>query len=92
MAVLRPRTRLVYFRVSEEEFQQLNSLCATQGARSISDAARLAITKSLSTVDTDGSAPREDLLMDRLDRLTEKLETLEAKLSVYQEKAEANGK
>lgn len=44
MSVLKPRTRLVYFRVSEEEFESFNKVC-TEGssARSISDLARQAV-------------------------------------------------
>lgn len=48
MAVLKPRNRLVYFRVSEDEFQQLLRLCESEGARSISDLARDAMHRLLS--------------------------------------------
>ena len=47
MSVLRPRTRLVYFRVSEEEYMQLAGACQTYGLRSISDAARMAVQQML---------------------------------------------
>jgi hypothetical protein len=47
MAVLKPRNRLVYFRVSEDEFQQLVQLCQREGARSISDLARDAMHRLL---------------------------------------------
>lgn len=40
MAVLRPRTRLVNFRVDEEEFELLKKSAEITGARSISDHAR----------------------------------------------------
>ena len=43
MAVLRPRTRLVFFRMSEEEYQQFRDLCESRGARSLSDLARTAV-------------------------------------------------
>lgn len=43
MAVFRPRTRLVNFRLSEEEYQQLKESCASSGARSVSDYARAAV-------------------------------------------------
>lgn len=43
MGVLKPRNRIVYFRVSEEEFQSLRSYCETCGARSVSDLARSAV-------------------------------------------------
>lgn len=42
MAVLRRRTRIVSFRISEEEYQDLVNLCAMRQARSLSDFARLA--------------------------------------------------
>lgn len=45
MAVLKPRNRLVYFRVSEEEFQLFTSMCQSEGARSISDLARVALQR-----------------------------------------------
>ena len=45
MAVLKPRNRLVYFRVSEEEFRLFTDMCQIEGARSISDLARLALQR-----------------------------------------------
>ena len=47
MSVLKPRNRLVYFRVSEDEFQQFNQMCELVGARSISDLARSAIQRMI---------------------------------------------
>lgn len=43
MAILRPRNRLVYFRVSEDEYQRFNHICESTGSRSISDLARSAM-------------------------------------------------
>jgi hypothetical protein len=40
MAVLRKRNRLVSFRVSEQEYEVLQNVIVTEGARSISDFAR----------------------------------------------------
>lgn len=45
MAVLKPRERLVYFRVSEDEFRQFVSICEQAGARSVSDLARSAVQR-----------------------------------------------
>lgn len=42
MAVFRKRTRIVSFRISEEEYEDLMDLCAMGQARSLSDFARLA--------------------------------------------------
>jgi hypothetical protein len=47
MSVLRPRNRLVYFRVSEDEFQQFSGICDSAGARSISDLARVALQRMI---------------------------------------------
>jgi hypothetical protein len=47
MPVLKPRNRLVYFRVSEDEFLQFSAICQSAGARSLSDLARLAMQQML---------------------------------------------
>lgn len=47
MSVLRPRNRLIYFRVSEEEYQRFNEVCKETGSRSISDLARSAMEKMI---------------------------------------------
>lgn len=80
MAVLKPRERLVYFRVSEDEFRQFVSVCEQAGARSVSDLARSAVQRLI----TDGNRQREDEAltnkMSRLERLiaqvTEQLQLL----------------
>jgi uncharacterized protein (DUF1778 family) len=43
MPVRSPRNRLVNFRVNVEEYESLRTACASHGARSISDFARLAV-------------------------------------------------
>jgi len=40
MNLIRSRTKVVYFRVSEAEFERYMAFCRTQGVRSISDLAR----------------------------------------------------
>jgi len=69
MAVLKPRERLVYFRISEDEFRQFVSVCEQAGARSVSDLARNAVQRLI----TDGNRQRqhdEDAeKMCRLERL-----------------------
>jgi uncharacterized protein (DUF1778 family) len=42
MPVLKRRSRIVSFRLSQEEYDALKDTCITQGARSISDFARSA--------------------------------------------------
>jgi hypothetical protein len=67
VAVLKPRERLVYFRISEDEFHQFTSVCEREGARSVSDLARSAVQRLIA----DGNQQRENLV------LTPKVETLE---------------
>ena len=45
MAVLKPRERLVYFRITEDEFHRFVSVCEQEGARSVSDLARSAVQR-----------------------------------------------
>jgi hypothetical protein len=40
MSLARSRTKVVYFRVSEAEFERYMAFCRSQGVRSISDLAR----------------------------------------------------
>ena len=66
MAVLKPRERLVYFRISEDEFRQFVSVCEQAGARSMSDLARSAVQRLIA----DGNRQREDEeLADKMHRL-----------------------
>jgi hypothetical protein len=55
VAVLKPRERLVYFRISEDEFRQFSSVCEQGGARSVSDLARNAVQRLIA----DGQRQRE---------------------------------
>lgn len=71
MAVLKPRERLVYFRISEDEFHQFVSVCAQEGARSVSDLARSAVQRLIA----DGNRRREDR------ELTPKVEMLQKLIS-----------
>jgi hypothetical protein len=83
VAVLKPRERLVYFRVSEDEFRQFVSVCEQAGARSVSDLARNAVQRLIA----EGTRQRDDeemtAKMQRLEKLiaevTEQLQLLTAK-------------
>jgi hypothetical protein len=78
--VLKPRERLVYFRVSEDEFRQFVSVCEQGGARSVSDLARSAVQRLIA--DGNRRCENEELnnKMYRLERLiaqlTEQLQLL----------------
>ena len=72
MSVTKPRTKLVNFRLSEEEFQGLKDASAQFGARSLSDFARAAVLKSY-VGETEG----DGLLHVRLSDLDHKVSEIE---------------
>ncbi|MGH9343792.1 MAG: hypothetical protein ACRD19_08530 [Terriglobia bacterium] len=51
MAVVRPRSRTIGVRLSEDEFVTLRELCVATGARSVSDLLRNAMYDVLESVD-----------------------------------------
>ena len=59
MAILKRRTKLVSFRLSDEEYERLQGACAAEGARSLSEFARSALqrTVQVQTVVSDLEAP-----------------------------------
>jgi hypothetical protein len=86
MPVLKPRNRLVYFRVSEDEFLQFSAMCHSEGARSLSALARTAMQRML-------AAPKEEtLLAERLRACDELTSALIEKLRCINELLEANGR
>lgn len=81
MTVLKPRSRMISVRLSEEEYSALRHLCSLTGARSVSDLTRDAMRTVLR------GANREDSLGGDLDEfragmrnLEKKVEQLEAKI------------
>ena len=69
MAVLKPRERLVYFRISEDEYRQFTSVCEQAGARSVSDLARNAVQRLIA----DGQRREEENQMVERLRVLERL-------------------
>lgn len=67
MAVLRPRTRVVFFRVSQDEFQQFMQACESSGARSASDFARMAVQRMIAAHDPPEPLSRPALEPDNVD-------------------------
>jgi len=57
--VLNPRNRLVNFRVTDEEYQELRLACLACGSRGISDFARQAIVEYSRRLDRAASQPME---------------------------------
>jgi len=55
MSVFKRRTKLVSFRVSDEEYEKLQGACVAEGARSISDFARAALQRTVRAQHNHGS-------------------------------------
>jgi DNA-binding transcriptional regulator GbsR (MarR family) len=82
VAVLKPRERLVYFRITEDEFHQFSNVCEQEGARSISDLARSAVQRLISECSREheaaGLAPKMECLEKMIGEVTAQLEMLAA--------------
>jgi hypothetical protein len=71
VAVIDPRKKIVNFRVSEAEFDQLRAACLRNGARSISDFARACMMLQI-----EANCDREALLDHRIAELETQMELL----------------
>ena len=78
MAILKRRSRMISFRVSEEEYASLCSVCQIEGARSVSDLTRVALHL---LIRKDAQVPVENLLREltgRVDMLDLRVQQLTA--------------
>lgn len=78
MTVMRARSRLVYFRVSEDEYAWLHAMCEQRGARSLSDMVRTLLKERRDERGEGGGEVGE--LRERIEKLTLLVERLERKL------------
>jgi uncharacterized protein (DUF1778 family) len=77
MSVLKPRNRLVNFRLTDEEVTILHQACREQGARSISDFARAAVMTQV-----EGAPPgATDAQLIRLEAAVQSLDARVAELN-----------
>ena len=85
MAVLKPRERLVYFRISEDEFHQFNSVCEQAGARSLSELARSAVQRLIADCnrDREDRDPNVEMLEKLIAELTAQLRFLATLLNKH---------
>ena len=87
MAIYSPRTRLVNFRLSEDEYQTLKDAAFRQGARSISDFARAAILTSVAHPNREtGSVDLEGL-----DRKVSEIQGTVERISGYLQRSQSIG-
>lgn len=84
MKILKPRSRSIGVRLSEEEFVALQRLSISTGARSVSDLARKAMQDFLErTEGKDGSAMNESEYTAQLRNLERRVGELAAQLAQF---------
>lgn len=76
MAVLKPKTRMISFRLSEEEYEHLRENSLNQGAHSVSDYAR-SILRRLMAGENGFKHP---LVEARINQLDSKMQELDREL------------
>jgi len=63
ISVVNTRNRVVYFRITEAEFERLSALCgAADGRRSVSELARTAVQELLASASREQQARSEPIL------------------------------
>jgi hypothetical protein len=81
MPILKPRSRSISIRLSEDEFVTLKHLCSVTGARSVSDLTRNAMRVVLNGVNSDHRAGlHSDEFHPLLKDLERKIDQLEARI------------
>lgn len=94
MTVLKPRSRIISVRLSEEEYAALRKRCDVTSARSVSDLTRDAMKAILTGSSRDKSLAawieEFSTQMRKIDQRMERIERLAAELMKYQE-SETNG-
>jgi len=86
MTVLKPRSRMISVRLSEDEYSALQHLCATTGARSVSDLTRDAMRALLNgQVHENPPAILIDEFRTRLSNLDQKVDELAGRVALRAE-------
>jgi hypothetical protein len=84
MTVLKPRSRKVSVRLSEEEYVALRRICSLTSARSVSDVTRQAMRAVVKDVNRDDQLGRHlDEFRAGMRILERKVEQLEAKIATF---------
>ena len=89
MSILKPRNRLVNFRLMEEEFVYLREACLAQGARSISDFARSAVLRQADRSGAPGASAGESPSTQSLADLQSMMMQLQARVGQLVEQVDA---
>lgn len=81
MTVLKPRTRMISVRLSQEEYLALRDICSITGARSVSDVTRDAVRSVLRAVHREETDFNPEELRAGLKSLEQRIDTLEARFT-----------
>ncbi|MDQ6758355.1 MAG: hypothetical protein M3Z32_00650 [Acidobacteriota bacterium] len=81
MSVIKRRSRFITFRLLESEYEDFRELCATEGARSLSDLARSALLRLKQRGETDGVQVKLDALIETVQELDREIKNLSRLLS-----------
>jgi hypothetical protein len=73
MSIIKPKNKMISFRLSDQEYDELRSVCESQGVRSLSDFARLAIEKLIA----GGEVGTETGLQSRIEALNSRVQVLD---------------
>jgi hypothetical protein len=76
MPALKRRDRIVIFRLTQDEYESMKSVCARRGARNISDFARTALLLSIERErqsDTEQKLAALQSTVERMSRLLERI-------------------
>jgi hypothetical protein len=94
MAVFRRRTRIVSFRLSDDEYESLKQVSLSEGARSVSDYARVALCRLLGASrpgDGDGIEAKVLHLDAQMQALQDELRRLQAVIGARPEAVARSG-
>ncbi len=82
MPVLKRRTRIVSFRLSEEEYEALMRYCVAHGARSISDYARIVACRPPDHMESSAAARKSERSIRQLRNRVEELDRVIRQLTI----------
>lgn len=77
--MLKPRNRLINFRVTDEEYEELKVACSNRGARCLSDFARTIILAAADVTGNSLPAPGGPM-HERIADVERRIETIESNL------------
>jgi hypothetical protein len=84
MKILKPRSRMISVRLSDEEYSAIRRLCVVTGARSVSDLARDAVHVLLEGANREvASESYMDEFRAQLGNLDKKIEQLAAEITTF---------